>query len=152
MDAVATSCPLGGSNSVGALGYVRCAIEIIGQSRSLRMKPDLVVHATSSGGTQAGLIAGFAAEDIDCEVLGINVYDTDHRRIEQRIGRLLEETLTQVKIGRDASPRIRIQHEFLGDDYGIPTRQTVDAITALAGSEGILTDPVYSGKALGGTR
>jgi L-cysteate sulfo-lyase len=142
--------PTGGSNAIGALGYMRCATEIVEQSRGAGFQPDLIVHATSSGGTQAGLIAGLIAENIDCAVLGINVYDTQHARIERHLTRLLSETMNYVNLAPDASARARIVHEFLGEDYGIPTRQTIDAIATLAASEGILTDPVYSGKALGG--
>ncbi len=81
--------PTGGSNAIGALGYMRCAAEIVAQSRELGFKPDAIVHATSSGGTQAGLVAGLAAENFDCDVIGINVYDTDHAAIERRIEQLL---------------------------------------------------------------
>ena len=142
--------PTGGSNAIGALGYVRCAGEIVDQSGGLGFQPDLIVHATSSGGTQVGLIAGLIAENSKCAVLGINVYDTDPARIERRIARLLDETLDYVKLTPNASARPRIVHDFLGEDYGIPTRQTIDAIQTLAATEGIVTDPVYSGKALGG--
>jgi L-cysteate sulfo-lyase len=142
--------PTGGSNSTGALGYVRCATEIVDQTRRIGFQPDLIVHATSSGGTQAGLIAGLVANNSNCGVLGINVYDTDHDRIERRITRLLDETLNRVKLPANAPARVRIVHDFLGEDYGIPTRQTLDAMATLGASEGIVTDPVYSGKALGG--
>ncbi len=142
--------PTGGSNAIGAMGYMRCASEIVAQSRTLGFRPDVIVHATSSGGTQAGLVAGLTAENTDIDVVGINVYDTDHERIERRIGRLLDETLERSKLTPNAATRLRIVHDFLGEDYGIPTRQTVDAIRTLAATEGIVTDPVYSGKALGG--
>ncbi len=140
--------PTGGSNAIGAMGYVRCAAEIVDQSRSLGFRPDLIVHATSSGGTQAGLVAGFVATDSDIDVLGINVYDTDHARLERRVTRLLAETLAYAKLDSDAS--VRVAHDYLGEDYGIPTRRTLEAIKTLATTEGIVTDPVYSGKALGG--
>lgn len=142
--------PTGGSNSVGALGYVRCAVELFNQCDNLNLRPDLIVHATSSGGTQAGLLAGITAQNLECQLLGINVYDTNHTRIEQRVARLLDETLALLKIRDRALAAVSIAHDFLGEDYGIPTRQTIDAIAALARTEGVLTDPVYSGKALGG--
>ncbi len=142
--------PTGGSNAIGALGYVRCAAEIADQSGQFGFRPDLIVHATSSGGTQTGLIAGMLAANVDCEILGINVYDTDHDRIERRMARLLEEVLGQIKIPPTPRGRVRIVHEFLGEDYGIPTRQTLNAIATLASTEGVLVDPVYSGKAFGG--
>ena len=142
--------PTGGSNAIGALGYMRCAAEIVAQSRALGFKPDAIVHATSSGGTQAGLIAGLAAENFDCDVIGINVYDNDHAALERRVGQLLGATLSSAQVSPDNAPGLRILHDFIGKDYGIPTPQTTDAVKTLAATEGILTDPVYSGKALGG--
>lgn len=142
--------PTGGSNAIGALGYVRCAEEIADQSRHFGFQPDLLLHATSSGGTQTGLIVGLLAADLDCEVVGVNVYDTDHVRMERRITRLLDEVLIRVKLNANATGNLRVIHDILGEDYGIPTRQTVDAISALAANEGILVDPVYSGKAFAG--
>ena len=142
--------PTGGSNSIGALGYVRCAEEIAEQSKALGFRPDLIVHATSSGGTQAGLVAGVARAHLNCDVVGINVYDTDHARLERRIIRLVDETLKRVGVPSESERAVRIVHDYLGEDYGIPTRQTIDAIKSLARTEGIVCDPVYSGKALGG--
>ncbi len=142
--------PTGGSNAIGALGYLRCATEIVDQTGHLGFRPDLIVHATSSGGTQTGLIAGLLAAHSDCDVIGVNVYDTNHSRIERRMARLLDEVLNHVRIDANATGRVRIVHDFLGEDYGIPTRQTIDAIATLASTEGILVDPVYSGKAFGG--
>jgi 1-aminocyclopropane-1-carboxylate deaminase/D-cysteine desulfhydrase-like pyridoxal-dependent ACC family enzyme len=140
--------PTGGSNAVGALGYMRCASEIIAQSRELGFTPDAIVHATSSGGTQAGLIAGLAAEEFDCEVIGINVYEKDFAAIERRIEQLVWETLTHAQIYREGTSRLRVVHDFLGGGYGIPTQRAVETIRVLAATEGVLTDLVYSGKAL----
>jgi L-cysteate sulfo-lyase len=142
--------PTGGSNSIGALGYVRCVDEIVDQSRAVGLRPDVIVHATSSGGTQAGLIAGVARARLDCDVIGINVYDTDHAHLERRVVRLAAETLRRVGASAEEVRPARIVHDYLGEDYGIPTRQTIDAIKLLATTEGIVCDPVYSGKALGG--
>ena len=142
--------PAGGSNAIGALGYARCAAEVVEQCARNGFRPELIVHATSSGGTQAGLAAGLEAEGLDCDVLGINVYDTDHTSIQKRIEKLFNETCARLGIRATQSSRIKIDHEFLGEDYGIPTSQTIAAIRLLAETEGILTDPVYSGKALSG--
>jgi L-cysteate sulfo-lyase len=142
--------PTGGSNAIGAMGYMRCAVELIEQCDALGFRPDVIVHATSSGGTQAGLVAGLVAENAKIDAIGINVYDTDHQRLERRIKRLLDETLDYAKLAPNAATELRIVHDFLGEDYGIPTRETIDAIRTLATTEGIVTDPVYSGKALGG--
>ena len=101
--------PTGGSNAVGALGYMRCAAEIVAQSRELGFKPDAIVHATSSGGTQAGLVAGFAAENVECDVIGINVYDTDHAAIERRIGQLLGATLNHARVASQQRRTVAIR-------------------------------------------
>ena len=142
--------PTGGSNSVGALGYVRCAEEIAAQTKTLGFEPDAIVHATSSGGTQAGLIIGAIRSRLDCDVIGINVYDTDHAQLERRVSRLVDDTKRRVQLPAEEMPRVRIVHDYLGEDYGIPSRQTIDGIRQLASLEGIVCDPVYSGKALGG--
>ena len=142
--------PTGGSNSVGALGYVRCAEEIAAQTKTLGFEPDAIVHATSSGGTQAGLIIGAIRSRLGCDVIGINVYDTDHAQLERRVSRLVDDTKRRVQLPAEEMPRVRIVHDYLGEDYGIPTRQTIDGIRQLASLEGIVCDPVYSGKALGG--
>jgi len=144
------SIPTGGSNPIGAMGYMRCAAEIIDQSRNAGFEASVIAHATSSGGTQAGLIAGLIACNADVDVLGVNVYDPDYARLERRISRLLTDTLRLAGLADRASQHVRIVHEFLGEDYGIPTSQTIEAIQTLAATEGIVTDPVYSGKALSG--
>lgn len=142
--------PTGGSNAIGALGYVRCAHELLQQCSDRGFAPDAILHATSSGGTQAGLVAGLASLGSTARVLGINVYDRDHARITSHVSQLLAETLTKIGASNRASPTIDIDHRFLGEDYGLPTEQTIDAISLLAKREGILLDPVYSGKAFGG--
>lgn len=142
--------PTGGSNAVGALGYVRCAHELFEQCRDRGFVPDLIVHATSSGGTQAGLIAGIVSLGVPCHVLGINVYDRDHPRITRHVSRLLRETAERVGLAQVPQATVDIEHRFLGEDYGLPTDETVEAITLMAEREAILLDPVYSGKAFGG--
>lgn len=141
--------PAGGSNAIGALGYVQCARELLNQTTALGLRPELLVHATSSGGTQAGLIVGTTELTDDCRVLGINVYDSDHAAIEQRVHNLTEDIrglsseLSALKFS------VAIDHDHLGDGYGQPTEDTIAGIRQLAELHGIVTDPVYSGKALG---
>ena len=142
--------PTGGSNAIGALGYLRCAHELLQQCNDHGFVPDAIVHATSSGGTQAGLVAGLASLGATARVLGINVYDRDHARITRRVSQLLADTLTKVGVSDRTIPPLEIDHRFLGEDYGLPTQQTIDAISLIARREGILLDPVYSGKAFSG--
>ncbi len=142
--------PTGGSNPLGALGYVLCARELLEQSAALGFHPNRVVHATSSGGTQAGLMVGMAEAGGVDSVLGINVYDPNHEAMEERV-RSLARAVRELGSTVDASAlEPEIDHRYLGSGYGQPTSDTTEAIRQLAELEGIVVDPVYSGKALGG--
>ena len=145
--------PTGGSNALGALGYVVCARELLEQSAALGFHPDRVVHATSSGGTQAGLMVGMAEAGATEVVLGINVSSPDRDAMEKHI-RSLARGVCDLTPARDTiDPNTlepEIDHRHLGSGYGQPTSDTTLAIRQLAELEGILVDPVYSGKALGG--
>lgn len=138
--------PTGGSNAIGALGYVAAAQEILSQARSSGFTPDLIIHATSSGGTQAGLAAGLSRTPT--RLLGINVSDPDHAALTTRIKGLAMETAALSGISH-ASFEVNITSDFLGQGYGLPTEAGIEAIRLLARTEGIIADPVYSAKALG---
>lgn len=142
--------PTGGSNAVGALGYVECARELIAQSEELGFSIDTVITGTSSAGTQAGLVAGFAALGAEVRVLGINVYKPDHAALEAVLAGLVDEVTSKIEIPKVAKSALQVRHEFLGDGYGIPTEGMHEAVGLLARSEGILLDPVYTGKAMAG--
>ncbi len=142
--------PVGGSNATGSLGYVECARELVQQSRERGMTIGTVVTATSSTGTHAGLVAGFAALSEPVRVVGINVYKRDHAALETE---LVEHTTdVSAAIGAPAvePTTLQLRHEFLGDGYGVPTAAMREAVELVARSEGILLDPVYSGKAMAG--
>jgi L-cysteate sulfo-lyase len=142
--------PAGGSNAVGALGYANCAAELLSQSRASGRDIDLVIHASGSAGTQAGLIAGFHALEANVPVLGICVGRAADAQ-EEMVRSLAEETLAL--LGTTAAlPRERVQAngDYVGEGYGIPTAGMVEAVELVARSEGILLDPVYSGKAMAG--
>jgi 1-aminocyclopropane-1-carboxylate deaminase/D-cysteine desulfhydrase-like pyridoxal-dependent ACC family enzyme len=142
--------PTGGSNALGALGYVRCARELREQSAALGFHAERVVHATSSGGTQAGLMIGMAEASAADSVLGINVYDPDHDAMEECV-RSLARAVCDFGAAVDTDTlQPEIDHRHLGSGYGQPTSDTTEGIRQLAELEGILVDPVYSGKALGG--
>ena len=147
--------PIGGSNSTGALGYVRCAREMIEQCAAPEL-PDMqqirltdVIHASSSAGTQSGLVAGFVHEGI--VVHGVNVSEPDPEALAQTVWDMATEVL-RVHQPTATVPRdhIRVDHRFFGTGYGVPTDATLEAIRLLGLTEGILVDPVYSGKALAG--
>ena len=145
--------PVGGSSHVGAMGYARCAMELMEQSRALEFALTDVVHASSSAGTQAGLLAGFAGLVLDGDgtaprVHGINVSEVDPTVLPKDVQRLVGEVIAERSLDAAvAAEDVRLDDRYLGDGYGLPTEATVAAIRLLAGTEGVLLDPVYSGKA-----
>lgn len=145
--------PTGGSNATGALGYALCASELVAQSETAGFDLTDIVHATSSAGTQAGLLAGLseAGRSADVRVLGINVSEPDNDTLRELIGSLASEALGRIAPDVHLDPEsVRVDPRHLGDGYGLPTRATLEAVQQLASLEGILLDPVYSGKAMGG--
>ena len=142
--------PGGGSNAVGALGYVGCALELLEQANRRGLRIDHVVHATGSSGTQAGLIAGFDAMRSGVRVIGITVGRPRDNQ-ERNVLRLLDETWAHLGLNGPA-PRDNIEasDRYFGEAYGIPTPAMKEAVTMLAETEGVLLDPVYSGKAMAG--
>jgi L-cysteate sulfo-lyase len=142
--------PGGGSNAIGALGYVGCAHEIMQQATELGLRVDRVVHATGSSGTQAGLIAGFDGMRSGVRVLGVTV-GRPRENQEKNVGRLLDETWAHLGL-KGSAPRDNIEADdgYFGEAYGIPTPGMKEAVALLAETEGVLLDPVYSGKAMAG--
>ena len=141
--------PAGGSSAIGALGYARCLAELIDQCREQGVRHDMIVHASASAGTQAGLVFGKSLIGIDCHILGINVFHPDPQTLTNRIRHLTQAMLTRWPDLVLASPwQIDINHAYLGEGYGKPTEGCLAAIHMAAQLEGLLFDPVYSGKAL----
>jgi L-cysteate sulfo-lyase len=142
--------PVGGSNKVGALGYVNCAMELLQQVNDLGLRVDAIVHATGSTGTQAGLVAGLEGCSAGIDVFGISVNRTREQHVDA-ILRLCQETADYVGLQQPiARERIRVDDAHVGPGYGIPTPGMLEAVTLTARHEGLLLDPVYSGKAMAG--
>ena len=141
--------PGGGSNPTGALGYAVCAGELVAQAEERNMKIDWIVMGTGSTGTQAGLVAGLFALDANIPVMGVSV--RQNRDVQIKAVHKLVET-TALKIGCDPAPvsKVIVDDGFVGDGYGIPAGSTLEAIMLAARMEGILLDPVYSGKGFAG--
>jgi len=142
--------PKGGSNAIGALGYVECALEMIQQAKAYSFTIDHVVHATGSGGTQAGLVTGIKASSYPATVTGMGI-------------RLTQETLEQLnyQLACDTAALlhqpdlvqlsdIHVNQDYMGEGYCLPTDAMHEAIKLLSQYEGIITDPIYTGKALAG--
>jgi L-cysteate sulfo-lyase len=142
--------PGGGSNRVGALGYVSCAQELMQQADEIGLRIDRIVSATGSAGTHAGLVVGLQGCNANVPVLGIGVRNPQDRQ-EAAVHALAEATADYVGV-KGGIPRAAVAAncDYIGAGYGQPTEGMAEAVTMLARLEGILLDPVYSGKAMAG--
>ncbi len=142
--------PGGASNPVGALGYVNCAIELLQQIEERRLDIGHIVTATGSAGTQAGLVVGLKAMQSNIPLLGIGV-SVPREEQEEKVHDLACETAQYIgKPGIVAREDVVANCDYIGDGYGIRTDSMNEAVLMLARLEGLLFDPVYSGKALAG--
>ncbi|MGE5162184.1 MAG: D-cysteine desulfhydrase [Betaproteobacteria bacterium] len=142
--------PGGGSNPVGALGYVTCALELAEQANGIGLDIDLLVHATGSTGTQAGLLAGLEGSRAGIPVLGIGVRAPRPVQ-EEKVYSLAARTAELLGVpGAVARERVVANCDYVGAGYGLPTPGMMEALELVARTEGILLDPVYSGKAMAG--
>ena len=142
--------PGGGSNAIGALGYVDCAREIVVQADELDMPIDRIVTATGSAGTHAGLVAGLAVMGADIPVLGIGVRAPKAKQ-EANVLKLARETAAL--LGRpDAvtDQMVVADCDYVGEGYGLIDWSVIEALKLAARTDGILLDPVYTGKAMKG--
>lgn len=142
--------PGGGSNAIGALGYVESAQELLQQINHQQLDVHHVVHATGSTGTQAGLVVGLQGNNSHIPVLGISVRAPRERQIEN-VTKLARQTWELLDIrGEFPTDSIEVDANYVGEGYGIPTPATLEALFLLARTEGILLDPVYSAKGFAG--
>ena len=140
----------GGSNAIGALGYVNCAIELATQANDMGLHIDHLVHATGSAGTQAGLVAGLEGCRSHIPVLGIGVRAARPQQ-EESVYKLACATADLLGMpGSVARDRVVANTDYVGPGYGKPTDAMIEAINLMARHEGILLDPVYSGKGMAG--
>ena len=142
--------PGGGSNALGALGYVACAEELMDQSFDLGVGFDRLVVASGSGGTHAGIVAGLHGVSANLPVTGISVR-AERGAQEAKIHGLAQEVATLAGVAtpvpRDA---VVVEDTYVGPGYSLPTESMVEAVQLFARTEGILLDPVYTGKAAAG--
>jgi L-cysteate sulfo-lyase len=137
----------GGSNPTGALGYVNCALELLGQMIDRGLVFDHMVTATGSAGTHAGLIVGLKALNAQLPLLGIGVRAPKDRQ-EENVFNLAKATEAKLGVGDTvARGDVVANCDYIGKGYGIPADSTLEAIDIFARTEAILLDPVYSGKA-----
>ncbi len=145
------SIPFGGSDALGTLGYVAATEEWATQASraGLGFGFDRVVMATSTGGTYAGTLVGVKRSGLRTHVTGVCVF-ADAPTTEAVVAPLLAGAAEQLGIAPPPPALVDVNDEFLGDGYGIPTAGMVEALALFARTEGIVLDPVYSGKAAAG--
>ncbi len=142
--------PGGGSNATGALGYADCARELMVQADAMGLKIDQIVTATGSAGTQAGLVTGLSVIGADTPVLGIGVRAPKATQ-EANVFKLAQETAALLgHPDRVAREQVVADCDYVGEGYGLVDQAVIDALKLAARTEGLLLDPVYSGKAMKG--
>ena len=142
--------PGGGSNSIGALGYVECALELVAQANEAGLEIDRIVTATGSAGTHAGLVAGLAVMGADIPVLGIGVRAPKAAQ-EANVYKLARETAALLGHEDRVTPEMVVADcDYVGAGYGLIDQAVIDALKTIARTDGILLDPVYTGKAMKG--
>jgi 1-aminocyclopropane-1-carboxylate deaminase len=141
--------PAGASDHpLGGLGFARWADEVAAQERDLGVFFDTIVVCSVTGSTQAGMIAGFAAQEQPRAVLGIDGSATVEQTRAQ-LARIARTTAEAIGLGRElADSEIVLLDEWHAGTYGIPDDKTIAAIRLCARLEGVLTDPVYEGKSM----
>ena len=144
--------PIGGSTPIGALGFVDAYLELNDQLDVLGVAPTAIVHATSSGGTQAGLVvgrhlAGLAGIGPAARIVGIGVAKTS-AHLAGEVAAIVEGCVDLVGGSRPTDTDIVVVPGYLGPAYGEPTEGSLAALRLLLRTEGILVDPVYTAKAL----
>lgn len=142
--------PGGASSPQGALGYVACAEEILYQIFDEEIEIDHIVCASGSAGTHAGLVTGFFGNNSGIPVTGINVSRKKEVQ-EDLVYKLARETATMAGVA-EGLPREAVScfDDYVGPGYSIPTTEMAEAVKLTARLEGILLDPVYTGKAMAG--
>jgi L-cysteate sulfo-lyase len=142
--------PYGCANRLGGIGYLNAAAEIATQAKALGVTVTHIVHASGTGGTQAGLIAGFAALGLPIDVIGIDV-DADPAGVRNRVTHILRELADEVDLAPEPlEARIIVESGFSAGAYGQADERTVNAMAIAARLEALTVDPVYSGKGLAG--
>jgi D-cysteine desulfhydrase family pyridoxal phosphate-dependent enzyme len=137
--------PLGGSTPEGALAYAHAFLELIDQID----EPDVIVHSTSSGGTQAGLAAGAALAGARTRIVGISA-DDPSASIAGIVRELVPAIGTLTGVDALQHEPVDVDDTFVGGGYGVPTAESTDAMYLAARTEGLLLDPVYTAKAMAG--
>ena len=142
--------PGGGSNTLGALGYVSCAQEMLTQAFERDIVIDSLVLGSGSGGTHAGIVAGMTGANAGVDVVGISVRAPREAQ-EAKILDLARRTAAFAGSQHEIGPQdVTVLDEYVGAGYSLPTEGMIEAVRLFARLEGVLLDPVYTGKAAAG--
>lgn len=142
--------PRGGSNGLGAAAYVEAGLEAFAQLNALGVRADVIAHASTSGGTQTGLLTASRWSRAGATVIGISA-GPPRETVVQRVVGIARDLGRVVRTEWEIHPEdVVVYDDYVGEGYGIPTPETIDAIKMTARTEGILLDPVYTGKAMAG--
>ena len=144
--------PVGGSNGVGATGYVLAMMELAEQLDGINRRVDHVVFASSSGGTQAGIVVGARVTGFKGKLRGVSIDrdDSESATYEGELADIANETAKYVGFNAQfAASDFNVMYDYLGGGYGIVSDLEREAIRLLASREGIVLDPVYTGRAMG---
>ncbi|MCC7045877.1 MAG: D-cysteine desulfhydrase family protein [Alphaproteobacteria bacterium] len=139
--------PYGGSNALGACGFVAAVRELLAQADAMGVRITHVVHASGSAGTQAGLAVGLSVLAPAIDLIGIDI-DAEPERVRADVDRVAGEAAALLGVGRP--PPVAVVSGYAGPGYGVPTPAMVEAVRLGARLEGLVLDPVYSGKGFAG--
>jgi D-cysteine desulfhydrase family pyridoxal phosphate-dependent enzyme len=140
--------PVGGSSGIGALGYVAGTLELVEQLDAMSVQPSRLYYASGSRGTQAGLTLGARLCGQPYGLYGVAVSAGEPEKIE-RAQRAANEAATHLGVdARIERSELFTDQEFIGEGYGVPTPECLEAVHLLAQSEAIILDPTYTAKAM----
>jgi L-cysteate sulfo-lyase len=143
---------VGGSNGVGATGYVLAMMELTEQLRATQHRVDHIVFASSSGGTQAGMVLGAQVAEFGSQLHGVSIDsdDSELEAYEEEVAQIANECAQYIGSAvRLARQHIKIISGYTGEGYGVVGNMEREAIRLMARCEGIILDPVYTGRAFG---
>ena len=142
--------PTGASDGTGIWGYIRCVEELMTDFKQAEIQPTHIIHATGSGGTQAGLSLGCALHQLDAQVLGISVCD-NAAYFQRKVMADINDWQSRYEIpALPTSLTIQVNDDFMGPGYSKAGPEVFTTIKKVAALEGLLLDPVYTGKAFYG--
>jgi len=139
------------SSPLGSVGYVNALLELLLQAKNIGIKIDYIVHAAGSGGTQAGLVVGNKALKAGIDIIGISPEPDEGGFLVNTTEKIADECAQLLGLGLPIERKdITILYDYVGEGYGIVTKEITETIRRIAETEGVLLDPVYTVKAMKG--